>query len=488
MNNTKTDVVVVGAGGAGLTAAIAAAEKGARVIVIEKRQPGGSSAMAKGFLAAESPFQKRAMIDTPRDLVYQMTMSYGHLKIDPRIIRAFVDKSGDTVGWLEKMGVVIELVSPSYMNQYPLTWHVLQGGGAHLMKVLKKTCSEHGVRILSKTEGEKILRNHKGRITGLLATKSGKQLTISTKTVVLATGGYGGNTKLLKKYCPFYGEGMLHLGAPNLGAGLAMATSMGAATDGLGVLHLAGPFFPEKAKMTINGQAILMPLAAIGFEPNIVWVNKNGERFIDESVGGDHFESAYAVARQPDRIAYIIIDSGIVQEMEQKGLISGQGRYKELQRRGMPGLADALHSVASKGKAVVSDSWNDIAEWIGAESYVLKKTIEDYNTCCDRGYDPIFAKERPFLIPLRTPPFYAMKGVLNFLGTIGGIKINHQMEVVNDQGKSISGLYAAGVDAGGWTGDNYCGKLPGTTFGFALNSGRIAGENAARFVFKGEGK
>jgi fumarate reductase flavoprotein subunit len=480
-NSIEKDVAIVGAGGAGLTAAIAASERGSRVIVVEKRSPGGSSAMAKGFLAAESPVQKRALIHTPRDLVYQIAMRYSHLKINPRIIRAFVDKSGNTAEWLEKMGVVIERVSPSFIDQYPLTWHVLKGGGAHLIDILEKTCLERGVQIISQTEGKEILKNRNGDLTGLLVAKSDKQMTISAKSVILATGGYGGNAKLLKKYCPFYYEGMLHIGAPNMGDGLSMATLFGAATDGLGVMHLAGPYFSEKVSMNINNQNIVMPLAAIGFEPNILWVNKHGERFIDESEGGDHFECAYAVARQPDRVAYMIIDSGIVWEMERNGLIAGQGKHKELQRMGMPGLADVLKSVGGKGKVLVSDSWDKVAQWIGAESHVLKKTIEDYNTCCDRGFDPVFAKERRFLIPISKPPFYVMKGVLSFLGTIGGIKINQHMQVINKQDRPIPGLYAAGVDTGGWTADNYCGKLPGTTFGFALNSGRIAGENAAVF-------
>ncbi|MBN1848776.1 MAG: FAD-dependent oxidoreductase [Deltaproteobacteria bacterium] len=481
------DIVVVGAGGAGLTAAAAGAEKGARVIIIDKRKPGGSSAMAKGFLAAESPFQKRAMIHTPKDLVYKIAMEYGHLKMDPRIVRAFVNKSGDTAGWLEKMGITVGHVSPSYIDQEPLTWHIVDGGGDRVITQLKRYCAELGVQILPRTEAKNI-SHHKGRITGVTVIKGGLESVIRTNSVILATGGYGGNKELLKKYCSIYHDGMPCIGVPNMGDGVVMATSLGAATEGLGVLQLAGPFYPERTPIMINGKEIIMPLAAIGFEPNIVWVNKKGERFIDETVGGDHFESAYAVVRQPDMVAFIIADSGIIQTMEAQGLIAGQGKYKEIQRRGMPGLPQAIRSVVHNGRTLVSESWDEIASWMGAEPQTLKNTIEEYNACCDQGYDPIFAKERQFLIPLRTPPYYAMKGDIRFLGTIGGIKINHHMEVIDLQGYPIPGLFAAGVDTGGWTGDNYCGKLPGTTFGFALNSGRIAGENAAIFVLKGASK
>ena len=112
----------------------------------------------------------------------------------------------------------------------------------------------------------------------------------------------------------------------------------------------------------------------------------------------------------------------------------------------------------------------------------MKTTIDEYNTACDHGYDPIFAKDRRYLIPLRTPPYYAIKSNSDFLDTIGGIKINEHMEVLDKQNKSIAGLYAAGMVAGGWQGETYCVTLSGTASGFAVNSGRIAAENAVKFI------
>jgi fumarate reductase flavoprotein subunit len=119
---------------------------------------------------------------------------------------------------------------------------------------------------------------------------------------------------------------------------------------------------------------------------------------------------------------------------------------------------------------------------MGVAPEVLQATIDEYNRFCDQGYDESFSKEPRYLQALRNPPYYAIKCHSSFLGTIGGIKINHHMEVLNHQLRPIPGLYAAGVDTGGWEGDTYNGVLAGHTFGFALNSGRIAGENAVKYI------
>lgn len=482
MKKYSVDIVVVGAGGSGLAAAAAAAENGARVIVIDKLAPGGSTAMAKGFFAAESLFQKRALIDTPKDVAFKIAMAYNHLKVDGRILRAFIDRSGDTAGWLERMGVVIESIEALYPNQRPLTCHVLKGGGAHLIAVLRKFCLQEGVQIVKHTNARQLLNNDQGAVSGVLATTKGTEVVVEAAAVILATGGYGGNVTMLEKYCPVYREDMRCIGAPNMGDGLTMALAIGADTAGLGILHFTAPYFPGKAVFEFDGKRVSMPLAAVGFEPNTVWVNQKGERFADESWGGDHFESANTVIRQPGQKAFILLDASIVQAMEFQGLIVGQGKFKQRQRRGLAGLTTVLQSRELAGHVKMSSNWDGIAEWIGADASVLRRSIEEYNNDCLLGNDRLFAKERRYLQPLVTPPFYALKAGVIFLSTIGGIKIDHNMQVLHKNGFPIDGLYAVGVDAGGWTADTYCGKLSGNTLGFALNSGRIAGERAARQV------
>lgn len=481
----EADLVVMGGGGAGLAAALAAAEKGASVIVLEKRgAPGGNSTLAWGLFAAESPTQKRKAINVRRDDCFKTAMDWAHWKINPRIVRAFIDRSGDTIRWLEEKGISFTCGSQNQPGRGGI--HLPEGRGAALIKVLAKECKGLGVQLLTRAQAKNILTGKKGTVTGVVAKVKGQEFTITTRSVIIATGGYGGNQRLLKKYCPDYRDNMTCFGIPNIGDGLIMATEIGGATDGLGILHLAGPALPRSVCLTIGTKpnVIRIQLTSITLEPNTIWVNKRGKRFVDEAIGFNHFESPNAVLQQPGNVCYTLFDSKITQSMTEQGLILGMGLPTGVQGNRLTGLERELQIQAEKGWAKIADSWDEIADWIGADPEVLQATIDEYNTACDRGYDPIFNKERIYLLSLRTPPYYAVKGRADFLGTIGGIKINEYMEVIDKQENPIPGLYAAGIDTGGWEPESYCALLAGSTFGFAINSGRIAGENAAKFALK----
>jgi fumarate reductase flavoprotein subunit len=467
----KTDIVIIGGGGAGLAAAVAAADKGAKVILLEKRHAlGGNSVFAEGLLGAESPAQKRMMIDARRDELFRIAMDYSHWKINPRIIRAFLNKSGDTIRWLEEKGLRFDWIPALYPNQVPLVWHCLKKGGAAIIKVLIKDCKDFGVELLCDTRAKKILIDEKGRVAGVLAETNGKEFKIMSKTEIIATGGYGGNKELLKKYCPTYTEEAHCIGLPHMGDGLLMAMQIGAATEGLGLLHLNGPRIPGSLR-----------LSAVAVEPNTVWVNMRGERFTDETITFK-FDRANTIDRQPGKITYTLFDEKIKQHIVEEGLIKGIGVLFVPQRTKLTELGKELRLEVKKGTVKISNSWDEIAKWIGVPPIILKETIDEYNSFCDQGYDEIFDKDRRYLIPLRTPPYCAIKCHSTFFGTIGGIKINHHMEVLDQEDRPIRGLYAAGSDTGGWESDSYCGILSGTTFGFAINSGRIAGENGAQYI------
>ena len=113
---------------------------------------------------------------------------------------------------------------------------------------------------------------------------------------------------------------------------------------------------------------------------------------------------------------------------------------------------------------------------------VLKATVDEYNAACDRGHDPVFAKDPKYMLPLRTPPYFAVETHITYVNTIGGIKINEHMQVLDKQDNPITGFYAAGVDTGGWESDIYCSRLSGHAFGFSINSGCIAGDSIAKFI------
>ena len=168
--------------------------------------------------------------------------------------------------------------------------------------------------------------------------------------------------------------------------------------------------------------------------------------------------------------------------MIKENLIGAQGVLSPPPGTMWSDLPRQLQLEADRGNVRISNSWEDIARWMGAAPEVLKSTIDEYNSFCDRGHDAMFVKEPQYLLPLRTPPYYAVKCGGGFLMTMGGIKINHHMEVLNLEDDPIPGLYAVGNDAGGWQWDTYSQDLAGFALGFAVNSGRIVGENAAEYV------
>ena len=468
IKNLETEIVIIGSGGAGLAAAVTAADKGAKVILLEKnRNSGGNSAMAEGLFGSESPLQRRMGVDARRDDLFNKAMEYSHWKINPRIVRAFVDKSGDTIKWLEEKGLQFYL-DPLYPDQVPLVFHCLKEGGAAIVDILVKSCQDSEVTVLYETTAKRILKDDHGKIAGVLAMKNNEELRITARSVIIASGGYGGNRELLKKYCMSYTEDMLLRGMPNMGDGLIMATEVGAATDSLGILQLSGPIF--------RGSSLV---GSIAREPFTIWINKKGERFTNEAITFFSPESANAVDQQPGKISYTLFDEQIRQTIINNGAFIKRSRITSFTPEE---FENQVQRENAKGTLKVSNSWRDVAEFVGVASEVLDTTILEYNSFCDLGNDRIFTKDHRYLTALRNPPFYAIKCCLGFLGTIGGIKINHRMEVLNHQDNPISGLYAAGVDTGGWESYTYCSLLSGSTFGFAINSGRIAGENAANYI------
>ena len=169
-NNLNCEIVVVGGGGSGLAAAVAAAEKGKKVLVVEKRRNlGGDTALAGGFFAAESPSLKRLRNDSNRAELIKKAMNYAHWKTDPRIVRAFIDKSGDTAEWLVDMGVKFMDISEFLPTQGPRIFHLPRGMGVGVIKILARRCHELGVRILQGVAAKKILIGNKGEAIGISA-------------------------------------------------------------------------------------------------------------------------------------------------------------------------------------------------------------------------------------------------------------------------------------------------------------------------------
>lgn len=496
-NNLEAGIVIIGSGG-GLAAAVAAAEQGVKGIVVLEKQGilGGSAKMAQGLFACESPIQKRDNIIADRDECFKTFMKWHHWTVDPRIARAYINKSGDTIRWFQKKGVdfVIRMWYPSQKFRgfhWPLKGKGPEfGRGAELIKVLTRQAKEMGIQLMLRTSGKRLLRDSKDRISGVVAVRGGKEFVIKTKSVIIGTGTIAGNLELIKRFCPDdYFEGM-HVWegiAHHTGDGLIMAEEIGAATPRRIPMSGEGPHPDYGSKPGNLAASIKEPIAGIVKEAWLVWVNNLGKRFVDEAAGFMLPESGNALSRQPGKVMYTLFDDRMRQEMEETGMLVGRGwgKEEETHRVSLPGLWSLLQKRAAEGDESlvhIADNWDEMARWIGADPAVLKAEIKEYNSYCDHGYDALFAKERRFLVPLCEPPYYGIRSVVSSGGVLGGIIINERMEVQDTRGKNIPGLYAIGDVASGLEAQTYCGELCGSGLGFAMNSGRIAGEEAARFV------
>ena len=476
----EIDVVVIGSGVSGLAAAVTAAAGGAKVIVFEKeRSLGGTSNFFDGLFAVESNMQRDRYITYSRDQAFKNMMEYSHWRANPRLVRAFVDESGSTISWLQEKGV--EFIDATInMPDAPRTYHVVKGQGAAVVKALATSAKELGVDLKLATPVKKILK--KGdRITGVVVEEDGGDIQIDSKVVVIASGGYANNKEWIKKYSGFDLEvNVIPVGnVDKMGDGIRMAWEVGAAEEGMGLLELfrvgpIGPDHPMKNQVEF----------AAG-QPDL-WINSRGERFCDEGIAFYDTSVGNANARYKEGYTYSIFDDSIIQRLLEKGIDRGIAMENPPGTRPVD-FHKELNIALEKGttELFVADSIKELAEKIGVDPAVLKATVEEYNGFCEKGHDDLFAKDPKYLRPLKGPKFYAVKARTVFLGTLGGIKINHKAEVVDKKEKVIPGLYAVGFDAGGMWGDSYSIRnSSGASAGFAVNSGRIAGRNALRYIGK----
>lgn len=470
------DVVVAGAGGGGLAAALTLAEGGAKVVVFEKMPfAGGSFLFVEGTFAVESEMQLKRNIKVTRDEAFKGMMEYSHWKANAALVRAFVDKSASTIDWLEKQGV--EFIEPTgtWLGG-PRTWHLFKGLGASAINVLLANAVKRGVKIHYETPVKHLLREGNGPVTGVVVEdKVGNQFKVQAKAVIIATGGYPNNKEWIKKYSGFDLEvNLFPLGRYNkTGEGIQMAWEAGAAEEGIGVIHLNIGSPPKiGARNHIWG--------AVG-QPTL-WVNQDGVRFCDETIVENIAYAGNAISRQRGGYNFRVFDEEIKNQLVKKGGL-GVGMYLP-PRTPLTDLDAKIKAAIEKKNpfVFVADTIDELANKMGVDRVTFKKTVEEYNRFCEKGHDDQFAKNPEYLIPVKTPKFYAFKCYMNFLGTLGGIKINEKTEVLDKEERVIPGLYAVGNDAGGLYGDSYDVIASGASSAFALNSGRIAGENSLKYI------
>jgi fumarate reductase flavoprotein subunit len=476
----SVDIVVIGSGASGLAAALTAAEGGAKVAVFEKqRSPGGTSNFLQGIFAVESDMQREKYITYSRDEAFKNLIEYSHWRANPRLVRAVVNESSETIRWLQKQGVIFSEVTINMPNS-PMTYHVLKGRGEAMIKALVTKAREKGVNLILDTAVKRILKTG-DRISAVMVEQDGEDVQVKTRAVIIASGGYANNKEWVKKYSGLdLGVNLVIIGnIDKNGDGIRMAKELGAAEEGINLLELyrAGPIGPEFA------MGCQLEFAAT--QPDL-WVDPRGERFCDESIAFFDANVGNAAARIKEGYTFSLFDDSIIKRMVEKGI------DKNVAVENPPGskplaLVTEMQAAFEHGSTELlgADTIEELAQKMGIDPAVLKATIDEYNRFCRQGHDELFAKNARYLWPLVGSRYYAVKVRTVFLGTMGGIKINQKAEVINQKEQSIPGLYAVGFDAGGMYGDSYpIQSASGLSSAFALNSGRIAGQNVLKYLGK----
>jgi fumarate reductase flavoprotein subunit len=477
-NNMETDVVVVGSGAAGLAAAITVAEEGAKVIVCEKQPSvGGTSNFFNGTFAVESAMQKVGYVAYTRDQAFRNHMEYNHWRANGPLVRALINKSADTIEWLKERGVAFTGVTIN-MPDAPRTYHLVQGGGEAAVKALVTRAKEKAVSLKLSSPVKSILKKNK-LPAGVVAEIGGEDVEVTCRAVIIASGGYANNNEWIKKYAHLdLGVNVFPLGnTGKMGDGIRMAWEMGAGAEGMGVLHMVrvAPFGQEFPFMNV--------VEAVAIQP-ILWVDPHGRRFCDEGIAFYDTSTGNVNARFEKGYTWCIFDDGLKDYYTEKGLDRGIAQIY-LPGAKLKNLNTELEYMLSLNspELIWADSPQALATKMEVDPMVLTATTEEYNGFCEKGRDNLFGKDPIYLRPLKGPRYYAARARTCFLGTLGGIRANEKTEVVDRYDVPIPGLYVGGNDMGGLHAESYSMRdTSGIASAFALNSGRIAGENAVSYL------
>ena len=478
--DVEYDLVVVGGGASGKSAALIAARAGKNVVVLEKMpETGGLSMYAEGTAAFESSVQKE--LGTPRHYKYHIPpkkerlvnlMGYSHQRANNQVSRAFVENSAETIDIYRDLGVVYktcDIAAEDDPNEL-WTFHLPEGLGAHCQEVLLDAIQKLDVDIFTETPAKELIVEG-GRVVGVVAESEGAPLRIGGKAVILATGGMGSNPDRIFKYSWFapaaYNMNTL-TPLQNMGDGLDLALSAGADPT---VITTCPILAAGGRDMTMDSQ-----VGGAGVNPG-VWVNKTGHRFAAESVAENLGDIGTYYGKQPGGIVWSILSQADVDRLVSEGSEIAIGEFV-VYHKPMDRLPIELDAHLESGLVKKADTLEELADMMDVPQDVFVETMRSYNEACEKGYDDAFMKKPQYLRAVDKAPFYAIPLTTGTMGSAGGIKINGNMQVVDVDGNAIEGLYAVGLDATGLYGDSYNMEIPGCANGFAHTSGRIAARHA----------
>jgi fumarate reductase flavoprotein subunit len=482
------DVVVIGAGIAGMTAAVSAAEAGARVVLLEKGPGYNFRGLHNAAIAGR--LQKEAGIKVDKERLIYTIMETAAYRGDQRVVKIWADNCDDAMDWLldmaDEAGIEVVLdptTKPWYFPNYPLIYVFMPGRQETLAEMLHARARSLGVDFYFETPAVRLLRKEKGKVTGVLVRNNGGDYLQfnAGKAVVLCTGDYGSDRRMVEKYCwqgvsklPSLYPGMTEIAyaaqkisgpynkEPNTGDGHKMGMWIGAAIDD--PPHCAMLF-----DYTIWSGAKLFDLARQPW----LYVNLKGERFMNEDIPWG-YECAQLM-QQPGNIAWSIWDDKYDHEWPkmQSQCCKNMGPPTNLWNPKW--LGDAI----KEGNVLTAWTIEELARKMDVPVETFKATVARYNEMANRRKDLDFGKHPDRLTTVEEPLFYATQVTAVFLVILGGLKINHRLQVLDTDGKVIPGLYAAGNVSGSFFGSQYPTTAPGLSHSRAWTFGRLAGMNAA---------
>ena len=494
-STVEADVVVVGAGGAGMTAAITAAGEGKSVVILESQSMvGGNSVRATGGMNAgktvyqdENEFGESAGVEktlktaaekyadnetitalaktvSEQWAAYQAnptgyfdsvelmeldTMIGGKGINDPELVETLCANSADAIDWLDEHGITLHNVSSfggasvkrihRPVNAEGKTVSV----GSYMIPLLQENCEKAGVKMMLDTTATEILTDANGAAVGVKATgASGETVTVNAKAVVLATGGFGANLDMVVEYKPELKGFMTTNAAGAQGQGIEMATAIGADTVDMDQIQIHPTVEANTAALITEG------LRGDG----AVLINAEGKRFIDE-VGTRDVVSAAEIA-QTGSYSWLVVDQAMVD------------------------ASSVIQGYIKKGYTVTGETYEELGKAMGVDETAFAETMNTWNGYVEAKNDPDFGRTS-FANPLNTAPYYAIKVTAGVHHTMGGLKINTNTEVLKADGSVIPGLFAAGEVTGGVHGAN---RLGGNAVADFTVFGRIAGAAASKYA------
>lgn len=465
-----TDVVVVGAGGAGLFAAIEAYDAGAKVIVLESMPSiGGATRICGAATAAtNSTLQKEQGFKDSLDTFYKDVLNNGEQANIKELARVVVDMSGETVDLLMKFGAKVNNIRP-YLGHTATRVHQFESANEYI-KALESEIKKRGIPILTRTKmtrlfvkfNEQLEFDTKVVIGVEASTARGRKIAIrSKKGVVLATGGFAGDPGLIDRYSPMFMGALTQAPPGCTGEGLVQAMRFGADCTHLNFVG-SYPLGMQAEPGSRNG----VFCRAYNFTANGgIYVNKEGSRFVLEDMAPTHITD-YQV-KQTDKAMYTICDSIMWQAGNSSPAPTVIGWSKE----------QFIAAVKKGTVGAEADSIEELAGKVGIDPAGLKKTVSEYNSFVEKKQDPMFGRSAQALkAKIEKPPFYAIKTFPIIPLVVGGLRINPRSQVIDVKGKIFPRLYAAGEVTGGAAGSYYMGGL-NTMIAFVF--GRVAGKNVA---------